>query len=200
MENRERFEEAIRRFDAENARDPNQELAGGKLAARELLYAERLTAWLLRLQPEASEALRLAARCQHLCRWRIPRKDYPMDRSGYLKWRNELKRFHAELSGKILRECGYDEKLVRRVQELNLKKNFPADPESQALEDALCLVFLEFQLTELARKTEPEKVINALRKSWAKMSPRAREAALGLEHGEREKKLLGRALAEENRG
>ena len=149
----ERFHAAIRRFDDENARDPNQE--NGR--PRELLYAERLTDWVLKLSPDASEALRLAARCQHICRWQNPRENYPMTRPGYLKWRSELKKFHAEKSGGILREVGYDENTIRHVQELNLKKNFPADAECRVLEDALCLVFLEFQFTALAVKTDDEK-------------------------------------------
>src|SRR6516225_10133101 len=90
-----RFDAALRRFDEENSRDPNLEETEGGAQPRELLYSKRLTEWLLRLCPEASEELRLAARCQHLCRWMIPRESYPMTRPGYLRWREELKRFHA---------------------------------------------------------------------------------------------------------
>ena len=185
-----KYEAAIRRFDAENARDPNVE--NGQ--PRELVHAQRLTGWVLRLCPDASEALRLAARCQHICRWEIPRNSYPMTRAGYLKWRADLKKFHAEKSGGILRETGYDETVIRRVQELNLKKNFPDDPETRVLEDALCLVFLQFQLADLAAKTAEDKTVNALQKSWAKMTAAARAEALKLEFGPREKNLLQRAL------
>ena len=83
---------------------------------------------------------------------------------------------------------------IRRVQDLNLKKNFPADPESRVLEDALCLVFLEFQLADLAAKTAEDKTINALQKSWQKMTEAGRAEALKLNYGEREKALLQRAL------
>jgi len=189
-----RFEAALRRFDEENARDPNTELVAGVPRPRELVYAERLTDWVLRLKPDASEALRLAARCQHLCRWMIPRSRYPMDRAGYLKWRTELKKFHAEKSGHILREVGYGEALVGRVQALNLKKDFPRDPDSRVLEDALCLVFLQFQFADLAAKTDADKMINALRKSWQKMTEPARIEALKLPFAPREKALLERAL------
>ena len=189
-----RFEAALRRFDEENARDPNTELVAGVPRPRELAYAERLTDWVLRLKPDASESLRLAARCQHLCRWMIPRNRYPMDRAGYLKWRTELKKFHAEKSGLILREVGYGEELVSKVQALNLKKDFPSDPDSRVLENALCLVFLQFQFAELAAKTDTDKMINALRKSWQKMSEPARTEALKLAFAPREKALLERAL------
>jgi len=110
-------------------------------------------------------------------------------------WRADLKKFHAEKSGTILREVGYDDATVRRVQSLNLKENFPADPEVRTLEDALCLVFLEFQFAALAAKSDDDKMINALRKSWAKMSESAHAEALKLTFGEREKQLVARALS-----
>ena len=188
------FEAAIRRFDEENARDPNREVANGVSHPRELLYAQRLTGWVLKLCPDAPEELRLAVRCQHLCRWEIPRGSYPMDRAGYLKWRADLKKFHAQKAGDILQEVGYDEKTIRRVQELNLKKDFPNDPEGRVLEDALCLMFLEYQFADLAGKTIEDKTINALQKSWQKMTDDARAEALKLEFGPREKALLQRAL------
>lgn len=190
-----RFAAASRRFDEENSRDPNRETDAGVAHPRELLYARRLTDWVLKLAPDASEELRLAARCQHLCRWQSPRGDYPMTRPGYLQWRAELKKFHAQKSGEILREVGYPEEVVARVQALNLKKNFPADPDSRVLEDALCLVFLEFQFADLAAKTEPDKVVNALQKSWKKMSPAGQAAALKLAFAPRETALLQQALA-----
>ena len=184
------FQKAIARFDDENSRDPNLENG----TPRELLYAQRLTAWVLKLRPDASETLRLAARCQHLCRWESPRENYPMTKPGYLKWRTDLKKFHAEKSGAILRETGCDDGTIRRVQDLNLKKNFPAAADCRTLEDALCLVFLEFQFAALAAKTDDEKMINALKKSWAKMTAAARAEALKLNFDGREKSLINRAL------
>lgn len=193
--NSDRFAAALRRFDEENSHDPNQEIVDGKSQPRELIYAQWLTDWVLKLSPNASEALRLAARCQHICRWKIPRDSYPMDKPGYLRWRADLKKFHANKSGDILREVGYDEATIQRVQALNLKKNHPNDPEVCVLEDALCLVFLERQFTALAAKSDDEKMINALQKSWRKLSPSARAEALKLSYGAREKNLIERALA-----
>ena len=185
-----KFESALRRFDEENARDPNRE--DGQ--PREWLYARRLSGWVLRLCPDASEELRLAARCQHICRWEIPRDSYPMTRAGYLKWRADLKKFHAQKAGEILKDAGYGDETIRRVQDLNLKKNFPADVECRVLEDALCLVFLQFQFAGLAAKSDDGKMVNALQKSWQKMTEAARTEALKLEFGPREKSLLQRAL------
>src|SRR6185503_1061490 len=123
------FEEALRRFDEENAHDPNMETVEGVAQPRELVYARRLYDWVRKLAPNASEELLLAARSQHICRWMIARDRYPMDRVGYLKWRNALKQFHAEKSGGVLRELGFPEKTIDRVQALNLKKDFPNDLE-----------------------------------------------------------------------
>ncbi len=118
-----------------------------------------------------------------------------MTRLGYLKWRADLKKYHAQRAGEILREMGYDEEIIRRVQDLNLKKNFPADAECRVLEDALCLVFLEFQLADLVAKSTDDKMVNALKKSWEKMTEAGRAEALKLNYGEREKGLIQKALA-----
>ncbi len=190
-----RFNEAIRRFDEANALDPNTENVNNQPCPRELAYAGWLTHWVLRLNPNASESLRLAARCQHICRWQIPRDSYPMTKPGYLQWRAELKKFHAQKAGEILKEVGYDETTIRRVQDLNLKKNISSDPECQVLEDALCLVFLERQFAALAAKSDDDKMINALQKSWKKMSEAGRTEALKLNYGPKEKGLIEKALA-----
>ena len=117
-----------------------------------------------------------------------------MTRAGYLQWRATLKKFHAQKTGEILRGVGYSEDVIGRVQDLNLKENFPNDPESRVLEDALCLVFLEFQFAELAARSDDDKMINVLRKSWQKMTETARAEALKLKFGPREKALLERAF------
>jgi hypothetical protein len=117
-----------------------------------------------------------------------------MDRPGYLRWRSNLKFFHARKAGEILREVGYAKEIITRVQELNLKKNFPADPDSRVLEDALCLVFLQHQFAELAARTAEDKVINALRKSWQKMTPAAQAEARKLSLGPREQSLLNQPI------
>ena len=170
------------------------QIVNGVSHPRELIYAQWLTDWVLKLCPDASEALRLATRCQHLRRWEILRNSYPMDKPGYLRWRADLKTFHAKKSGDVLCEVGYDEATIQRVQELNLKKNHPTDPEVCVLEDALCLVFLEHQFAALAAKSDDAKMINALQKSWKKMTAAAHIEALRLTYGEREKLLLTLAL------
>lgn len=193
-ENTERFGAAIARFDAENAQDPKSVVVDYSSQPHELVYSRWLTDWVLRLAPDASEPLRLAARCQHLRRWEIPRESYPATRAGYLKWRQVLKEFHADKAAEILREVGYGEEVIHQVRALNLKKNIPADAESRILEDALCLVFLERQFAKLAAKTTEEKIITALQKSWGKMTPAGHAEALKLNYTEEQKRLLGLAL------
>jgi hypothetical protein len=190
-----RFQRALTRFDEENSRDPNHELVENVKHPRELIYAQWLTDWVLRLNPNASEELRLAARCQHLRRWEIPRSSYPMTRVGYLQWREGLKKFHAQKAGELLKEVDYPQEIITRVQNLNLKKNFPKDPESRVLEDALCLVFLEHQFADLAAKTTEDKIINAVQKTWKKMTEPARTQALKLSYSEKDKTLIEKALA-----
>jgi hypothetical protein len=190
------FREAIRRFDEANSADPNTIIIDGKPVPYELFYAIRLTEWVQRLSRNASPALLLAARCQHICRWMIPRSSYPMTRPGYLKWRTDLKQFHAKKSAEILAESRCPPELVARVQELNLKKNLGQDAELQILEDALCLVTLQYQLTDLVRKTDPEKMVSILQKTWKKMSSRAREEALQLPYPEDQKSLLSQVLSD----
>jgi len=190
-----RFSEAIRRFDAENAKDPNRVVIDGREQPYELAYAGWLTEWVMRLQPDAAEELRLAARGQHLRRWEIPRDTYPRNRQGYLQWREKLKRLHAQMSGDILQDLGYPEATVTRVRDLILKKNIATDPDGRTLEDALCLVFLERQLDALSAKTDVETLVGALRKAWNKMSPEGQKAASELIFKPEHKALLARALA-----
>lgn len=191
-----RFAEAIARFDAANAQDPNKEIVDGVEYPKELLYAQRMSAWLERLAPTASEALQLAARCQHIRRWTIPRNEYPMDRAGYKQWRTTLAKFHAETAAEILKEVGYDEETIRRVQGFLRKERLKLDPETQLLEDVICLVFLENYFADFAQQHEQEKLVGVLRKTWRKMSPRGHQAALELTLPANARRLVERALAE----
>jgi len=188
--------DAYLRFDAANAEDPNTINVNGKPRPKELIFAERLSAAVLSLDPDASTALRLAARCQHIRRWKMPRSTQPMGRTGYLKWRTLLKKFHADESAKILTTVGYDRDLIERVQELNLKKNLKTDEDCQTLEDALCLVFLEYQFDALIADTEQEKLLGIVRKTWAKMSPRGQQATDKITFSEQGARVLQQALSQ----
>lgn len=198
-ENRDRFAGAVQAFDRENARDPNQLMEGGALRPRELVNAARLSRWVERLEPDASEALRLAARCQHIRRWEIPRSSYPAGRIGYLAWRKELSRFHADRASEILRAAGYDDSTIERVRLINQKKALKLDAEVQTMEDALCLAFLEYELEEFAAKHPEEKLIDILQKTWRKMSDHGHQAALALPMSARVRGLVELALAPQNR-
>jgi hypothetical protein len=193
----ERFTEAIQRFDAANAEDPQREVVEGVSYPKELLYAQRMTVWLDRFAPDASEALRLAARCQHIRRWMIPRQDYPMDRRGYLQWRTGLAKFHADTAAGILREVGYEDEIIGRVRALLRKEGLKRDPEVQCLEDVICLVFLESYCADFAKQHDAAKVLPIIRKTWDKMSPRGHEVARTLDLPQGVYQLVEAALTAE---
>ncbi len=178
-----RFARAIAGFDAANATDPRQETVGGVLRPKELVYAERMSAMLERYAPDAPEVVRLAARCQHIQRWQVPRADYPMDRIGYLQWRKRLNKLHGTIAGQILRDAGYDQATVARVARLLMKEGLKSDAEAQLLEDVVDLVFLEHYLAEFVAdhgQYDADKFADILAKTAKKMSARGREAALTL--------------------
>ncbi len=191
-----RFERAIRAFDALNAEDPVREFDRGVERPRLLLQAERLARWVERLDPEASEPLRLAAHCQHLERWKIPRSDFPEGRIGYLSWRTSLGKFHAERARAVLRDAGYDDDTLEAVERIVRKQHLTLNPDAQTMEDALCLVFLEFEIGAFLEKyPDQDKATAILQKTWRKMSERGRSAALSLPLEPRAQKLVARALA-----
>src|SRR5688572_18681779 len=192
-----RHHAALARFDAANAEDPNVIVVNGEPRPKELVCAEQMTAWLHRLEPSPSEVLQLAARAQHLRRWQIPRDTYPEGRAAYHRWRTTLQQFHAETAGRIMKDVGYDDPTIARVQALLKKQQLKTDPETQLLEDVVCLVFLENYFADFAREHDEEKVIGIVRKTWGKMSERGRGAALKLDLPEEARRLVQRALAEQ---
>jgi hypothetical protein len=190
-----RLAAALAAIDAANADDPNALTVDGVARPKELAHAELMTHWVRTLDPECSEEQILAARAHHLRRWTIPRVSYPDGRSGYLKWRTALKRQHADDVGAILREAGYDDDSVARVQAIVTKRGLGHDHAVQVHEDALCLVFLETQLDELAGRMGDDKTVDILQKTAKKMSAAGLEAARGLRFSPSAAALLDRALA-----
>lgn len=180
ISNRDRFSAAIREMDAVNSHDPNRQSWQGESWPLELLHSVRMTHWQFRLQERPSEALLLAGRGQHIGRWEVPRNSYPEGRASYLKWRHDLKQMHARKNSEILERLGYDEPSRVRVRELNLKSDIKNDQEGVVLEDALCLVFLETRFADMSARTDREKMVAVVRKTWAKMSEKGHELALTL--------------------
>jgi hypothetical protein len=176
-----RLDAALAGIDAANSADPNRVAIDGTEVPAELVYGQRMSAMLARVYPDASEALRIAARAQHIRRWEVPRSTYPMDRPGYLRWRKDLGRKHAEWTGEILTRCGYDETEIARVGTLVRKENFRRDAEAQAVEDVASLVFLAHYAGDFAAKHEPEKVVTILAKTLGKMSEHGKAAAGSLD-------------------
>lgn len=165
---------ALAAIDAANAADPTQE--DGQPAA--LLYGERMSAELARQYPDAPDILQIAARGQHVERWLLPRSDYPEGKTGYLNWRREQGRRHAERVAGIMAEAGYDRDAQDRVGVLLRKEGIKRDAEVQALEDVICFVFLRHYFAPFAAKHAPEAVRDIVAKTARKMSPPARARAL----------------------
>lgn len=190
-----RFETAIALIDKANSEDVNTYEVAGMDYPKELLYSQRMTRTLLQFDPNASKAVQIAARAQHICRWKVARNEYPMDRVGYLKWRESLKKMHADLTGEILKEVGFDDEFTDRVKAIILKKLIKKNKESQALEDVICLVFLDYYFDEFAAKHADEKIIDILQKTWKKMSPEGHEAALKINFSEKSLALVKEAIS-----
>jgi hypothetical protein len=182
-------------IDSLNAEDPKTELVDGAASPAAVLYGQRMTAALASLVPDASDALRIAVRGQHVARFRLPRSSEPEGRVAYLTWRKRLGEMHAELSANAALEAGYDQETADRVRFLVQKKALRTDPETQALEDCACLVFLQYEFAEFAARTEDTMMIDILRKTWGKMSEQGHAAALKLPLAANELALVGRALA-----
>lgn len=164
------FDITIEAFDKENSKDPNVEVDAGVKYPKELLYAKRMSDCLNAYYPEASEALLLAVRCQHIRRWEIPRDSFPDNRKGYLLWRTKLKEMHAQIASEIMQQQGYDMDLTNQVVKLLLKKGLKTDPEVQVLEDVICIVFLQYYFSDFALKHDVEKLKSILLKTLKKMS------------------------------
>jgi len=167
-------------IDAANARDPHAVDVDGKSEPAELVYGRRMSATLAGVSPHACEHLRIAVRGQHIERWTSPRKAYADGRVGYLRWRKDLQDFHARRLGEIMAAAGYGQDDIGRVGALIRKERLKSNAEAQTLEDVACLVFLAHYLDDFMAKTDPDKLAGILAKTWNKMSPAARDAALKL--------------------
>lgn len=174
------YHQARQLIDTAHAADPHRTVEGH---AAELVYADRMEGWIERLQPNATALLRLAARCQHLERWSVPRASFPLDKSGYHAWRRSLYLKQSERARALLREGGIDDAEASEVATWVSKSGLKTNPGTQALEDAACLVFLESEIEAFAAQHAGyprEKFVDIIRKTWKKMSPRAQELAMEL--------------------
>jgi len=164
-----RLEAAAAAIDEANAADPNRITVRGTTEPLALAHGRLAAEWIDRLVPDADDTLKLAARAHHLRRWELPRADYPDGRGGYLRWRRDQKQRHAADVEALLVAAGYDADDVSRVQALIRREG----PESQPVEDAACLVFLETQLSSTAERLDHEHMLDVIRKTAEKMSPQA---------------------------
>jgi len=182
MSQQQAFEKAVELIDAANRADPNQETdADGKAWPKELLYSHRMAEMLERYVPDADDVMKLAVRAQHIERWKSPRSDYPEGRQGYLNWRTDLYKYHADTAGRLLAEAGYGEQDIARLKKAVGKRALKVNPDTQLLEDVIDLVFIEHYMLAFAGKHpeyDEEKWLDIIRKTWKKMSERGQQFAL----------------------
>ncbi|WP_432460754.1 DUF4202 domain-containing protein [Agarivorans sp. QJM3NY_25] len=183
-------------IDLFNLNDPNLQLDElGYEHPKELLYGQRMSKVLFEFMPSPSPELQIAARAQHIGRWLSPRGDYPEGRTGYLKWRTDLSKKHAQLCSDIMRRHQFEEASIEQVCGLLRKEKLKRNPLTQALEDVICLVFLEYYFIDFAAKHEQDKVLSIVKKTWGKMSEQGHEAALALKLSSEASDLIKLALA-----
>ena len=190
-----RLDSVLAAIDEANTRDPSSIEADGKLLPRALLYGRRMSAVLGKFMADAPEVLLIAARAQHIERWTIPRTSYPEGRIAYLKWRKDLQQHHAKRCGELMRAAGYGEDDIEKVGALLRKERLKYDPLTQALEDVICLVFLQYEAPEFIALHEDDKVRGILAKTARKMSPTGLAEAGKLTLEPRLARLLTEALA-----
>ncbi len=165
-------------IDTANAEDPTLEhYAGGEDPAA-LLYGRRMSEELNRCEPAASEHLQIAARGQHVERWKTPRSTYPDGRQGYLAWRKDQAAFHATRVAGMMHEAGYGDPDADRVASMLRKEGLKRDPEVQMLEDVICMTFIRWYLPGFAEGRDPDHVLKIVTKTARKMSAEGRSQAL----------------------
>ncbi|HIA46779.1 MAG TPA: DUF4202 domain-containing protein [Candidatus Hydrogenedentes bacterium] len=191
------LERAIAKIDEANAADPKSDVHEGKSYPKEQIYGVRMMAWVERLEPDASDALKIAARGQHIRRWEVPRSRYPVGKGGYYAWRTFLYGYHGEKAGKIMADAGYGADEIGEMKAIMDKKNLRRNAGTQTLEDAAALVFLENHFVDFAHRDDMDdgKLVDILRKTWGKMSERGQSAALELVLPDEASVLIQKALS-----
>ncbi len=190
-----RYARAIAAIDAANAADPTEVVVAGVVQPLAQAHGRLASAWVERLLDPAPQTALLAARAHHLRRWVVPRASYPADRAGYLRWRRDQKARHADEVAALLAEAGYGEPDIARVQASIRREGLGTDLETQAVEDAACLVFLETQLGAVSARLDRSHLCEVIRKTARKMSPAGLALVAEVPLGAAERALLAEALA-----
>lgn len=185
------LDDVLADIDIANTADPKR-LGDHPLARAQ---GQLASIWLDQLDPEAPIPVRIAARAHHLKRWEIARSDYPEGRSGYLRWRRDNKQHQANSAADILTNHGYTGETINRVGELLLRKALATDPDTQLLEDAACLVFIQTQFDEMVRRLGEEQMVDVVAKTLRKMSSSAIQLAGSIELSDSATAVLARAVA-----
>lgn len=185
-----------------NAEDPRETVVDGIGRPYETVYAERMWEELGDLYHEAGEHLHIAARAQHIRRWAIPRANYPEGCERYNNRRTTLRAMHADTVGALMREAGYSDDDAAKVGSYLRREQLKKDPDSQALENVVDVVFLTYYWDEFIGKYahyDDDKLVDIVGKTLRKMSSTGYKAALALDLDERTARIVGAALAREKK-
>ncbi len=194
------YQSAILLIDKAYQVETNIEKVEGKSYPKEYLYSIRMVEELLSFKPGATELELLAARCQHLYRWDIPRNDYPVGRKGYHDWRGYLYQYQAGKAAEIMQHVGYDEKSINEVKQIVSKQHIKLNVSAQLIEDVACLVFLKYYISDFVKKHQDDKtkLVRIIHRTWGKMSKKGQEAALQLNIDPDLLKLILKALEQKS--
>ena len=193
------LQKVIAAIDAINQKDPNFTVINHQPQPKELVYGQYMTDCLNQYWPDSNEHLQIAVRAQHIKRWHLPRSEFPTGKQGYLTWRKELGKFHAETTKQLMLENGYDDQSAEKTASIIRKEKLKSNPDSQTLEDVACLVFLQYYFDEFAAKyteqNNEEKIIRIVQLTWKKMSERGHKIALSLTLPDHLAALVNKALS-----
>ena len=127
---------------------------------------------LQKVQPNASLELQMAAQCQRISRWSIPRTTFSMDKKGYYQWRAAIMEHQLSVTSSVLKQAEINQQSIEIVVDTLKNKADKTNINASIIEDTACLTFIKWYLVPFAGQFDPEKAKVILQKTANKMSER----------------------------
>lgn len=182
---------AVELINTVHNQDPNTETVDGDEIMAELLYSQRMLSILEKVQPNASFGLKLAAQCQHIGRWSIPRATFSMDKKGYYQWRAAIMEHQLTVSTSTLKQAGIEDDDISIIADALKNKADKSNINASIIEDTACLTFIKWYLVPFAGQFDPEKAKVILQKTANKMSDRGLKLISEIELSSDVQQVLG---------
>lgn len=163
---------AVELINSVHNQDPNSEIIDGVDIKAELLYSNRMLTILEKVAIDASFELKLAAQCQHMSRWGIPRATFSMNKKGYYQWRAAIMEHQLSVTSSVLKQAEINEQSIEIIVDALKSKADKSNINASIIEDTACLTFIKWYLVPFAGHFDPEKAKIILQKTAAKMSER----------------------------